>query len=237
MSADGSMARLPALVKFARKHALKIVTISDIIRYRRKREKLIEKVLSVHLATKFGAFTLHLYQDAIEKNFHIALTSPAAESGRDDKDPLVRVHSQCLTGDIFHSLHCDCGEQLHRAMTMISREGGALIYLPQEGRGIGLVDKLKAYRLQFEENFDTVEANKKLGYAADLRDYGIGSQILLDLGLRRIRLLTNNPRKIIGLAGYGIEITRRLPIEVAANPYSARYLATKKRKLDHILNA
>ena len=172
----------------------------------------------------------------VEKNYHIALISGPLPSGRNDKPVLVRVHSQCLTGDVFHSLKCDCGEQLHRAMTMIAEKGGVLIYLPQEGRGIGLVDKLRAYQLQADENLDTVDANRKLGYPEDLRDYGIGAQILLDLGISKIRLLTNNPRKIIGLEGYGLEITERVPIEIKANPHSIKYLKTKKKKLRHILD-
>jgi 3,4-dihydroxy 2-butanone 4-phosphate synthase/GTP cyclohydrolase II len=235
MAEDGSMARLPDLIPFARKHGLKIVTIADIIKFRRKREKLVRCILEVPLPTRFGQFQLRLYRDDVEGNYHVALVSRKQTGSRSAKPPLVRVHSQCLTGDIFHSLRCDCGDQLHRAMEMIANEGGALVYLPQEGRGIGLVDKLKAYRLQEEENLDTVEANRKLGYPADLRDYGIGAQILLDLGFKKIRLLTNNPRKIVGLTGYGIEIAKRLPIEVHPTRYSYRYLVTKKKKLNHLI--
>ncbi|HOJ30467.1 MAG TPA: bifunctional 3,4-dihydroxy-2-butanone-4-phosphate synthase/GTP cyclohydrolase II [bacterium] len=232
MADDGSMARMPELLKFAKKHNLKIITIADLIKYRRMREKLIERILSVELPTKFGTFDLFLYRDKIEGNNHLALVKNLPEN---KKIPLVRVHSQCLTGDIFHSFRCDCGDQLHRSLEMISQHGGALIYLPQEGRGIGLADKLKAYKLQAEKKLDTVEANLYLGYPDDLRDYGIGAQILLDLGLTNIRLLTNNPRKIIGLEGYGIQIVERVPIEVAPNPHSIKYLETKRLKMKHMI--
>ncbi|MCM8758924.1 MAG: bifunctional 3,4-dihydroxy-2-butanone-4-phosphate synthase/GTP cyclohydrolase II [Candidatus Omnitrophica bacterium] len=232
MADDGSMAKMPELSRFAKKHGLKIITIADLIQYRRTREKLVEKILCVKLPTKFGVFELFLYRDKIELNNHLALVNKKCNT---KKVPLVRVHSQCLTGDIFHSYRCDCGEQLHKAMAMIAQEGGALIYLPQEGRGIGLEDKLKAYKLQEEKNLDTVEANLYLGYPDDLRDYGIGAQILLDLGFTDIRLLTNNPRKIVGLEGYGINIIERVPIEVPATPYSLKYLKTKKKKLKHLI--
>ncbi|HOK79476.1 MAG TPA: bifunctional 3,4-dihydroxy-2-butanone-4-phosphate synthase/GTP cyclohydrolase II [bacterium] len=232
MADDGSMARMPELLKFAKKHNLKIITIADLIKFRRMREKLIERVLSVELPTKFGTFDLYLYRDKIENNNHLALVKKLPDN---KKIPLVRVHSQCLTGDIFHSFRCDCGEQLHKSLEMISQQGGALIYLPQEGRGIGLADKLRAYKLQSEKKMDTVEANLYLGYPDDLRDYGIGAQILLDLGLTNIRLLTNNPRKIIGLEGYGIRIIERVPIEVPPNPHSIKYLETKKLKMKHLI--
>ncbi len=232
MAEDGSMARMPELVKMANKHKLKIITIADLIKFRRQREKLVERILSVQLPTKFGDFELFLYRDRIEGNNHLALVKRISNR---TVFPLVRVHSQCLTGDIFHSLRCDCGEQLHRALAMIAEEGGALIYLPQEGRGIGLEDKLRAYKLQQEKNLDTVEANRFLGYPDDLRDYGIGAQILIDLGFTDIRLLTNNPRKIIGLEGYGIKIVERLPIEIPPNQYSLKYLKTKKLKMKHII--
>ena len=232
MADDGSMARMPELVKFAKKHGFKIITIADLIKYRRTREKLVDRIISVELPTEFGMFELFLYKDKIEFNNHLALVKKIPGS---KKVPLVRVHSQCLTGDIFHSRKCDCGDQLHKSLSMISREGGALIYLPQEGRGIGLEDKLRAYKLQSEKKLDTVEANLYLGYPDDLRDYGIGAQILLDLGFTSIRLLTNNPRKIVGLEGYGITIVDRLPIEVPPNEYSLNYLKTKKKKLKHLI--
>lgn len=232
MAEDGYMAKMPELITMAEKYKLKIITIADLIKFRRQREKLIERMLSVPLPTRFGDFELFLYRDKIEGNNHLALVKKIPNS---KTLPLVRVHSQCLTGDIFHSFRCDCGEQLHNSLAAIAREGGALIYLPQEGRGIGLEDKLRAYKLQAEKNLDTVDANKFLGYPDDLRDYGIGAQILIDLGFKDIRLLTNNPRKIVGLEGYGIRIAERLPIEIPPNQYSFRYLKTKKQKMKHIL--
>jgi len=237
MHEDGTMARIPELIEAAKKHNLKICTIRDLIEYRRKRERLIDRVIKTRMPTYYGEFELYLYKDKIDKGYHIALVM----GGKDKKNPvseqpvLVRVHSQCLTGDIFHSLRCDCGTQLHRAMEMIAGEGrGVILYMNQEGRGIGLVEKLKAYALQ-DEGLDTVEANEALGYKADLREYGIGAQILVDLGVKKIRLLTNNPRKIIGLEGYGLEVVERVPIEIEPNPANKKYLETKKKKLGHNL--
>jgi len=236
MKDDGTMARVPDLIKFAKKHRLKIITIKDLIEYRRKREKLVERVLSINLPTDFGKFKLILYRDKLERNPHLALVKGPLKL-KDEKDSvLVRVHSQCLTGDILHSLKCDCGKQLEAALEMIEKEGrGVLIYLPQEGRGIGLENKLKAYYLQDTKKLDTVEANIHLGFPEDLRNYGIGAQILANLGLTRIRLLTNNPRKVVGLEGYGIQIVKRVPIVVKYNSYCEKYIATKKSKLGHII--
>ena len=232
MAEDGTMARLPQLVKLAKKFNLKIITIKDLIAYRRKREKLVRKILRAHLPTKYGDFTLYLYEDIIEKEHHIALVKGDVYG---KQNVLVRVHSQCITGDIFGSLRCDCGDQLHKAMEMIEKEGqGVLVYMRQEGRGIGLFHKLIAYELQ-EEGLNTVEANLALGHPPDLRDYGIGAQILVDLGLSTIRLMTNNPRKIIGLEGYGLKIVERVPILCEVNKENFNYLLTKKKKLGHLL--
>lgn len=236
MKDDGTMARVPDLLKFSAKHHLKIITIQDLIQYRRKKEKLIEKVISVKLPTDFGRFTLTLYRDKLENNHQLALVKGNLKLKDKNDSILVRVHSQCLTGDIFHSQRCDCGRQLETALRMIENEKrGVLIYLPQEGRGIGLVNKLKAYYLQEKKKLDTVDANLKLGFPEDLRDYGIGAQILADLGLTRIRIMTNNPRKVIGLEGYGIKIVERVPIVVKYTVYAKKYIETKKRRLGHII--
>lgn len=231
MAEDGTMARLPQLEEFATEHSLKMVTIERLIRFMMSMEKLIEKVAEVDLPTKYGHFKAIGYESLIDGQCHVALVTgnPAAE------DALIRVHSECLTGDVFGSVRCDCGDQVHRALKQISENGnGVLLYMRQEGRGIGLTNKLRAYALQ-DQGCDTVEANNQLGYPADLRDYGIGAQILVDLGVRKMRLLTNNPRKIIGLEGHGLEIKERVPIEIPPNNVNRRYLETKRDKLHHLL--
>ncbi len=229
---DGTMARLPALRKFAKKHRLKLCTIADLIEYRRTREKLVQRIETVKLPTDYGDFELALYRSKVDGQHHLALIRGDV-AGK--KKVLVRVHSECLTGDVFGSRRCDCGPQLHQAMRQIAEAGhGVIVYMRQEGRGIGLAPKIKAYKLQ-EQGYDTVEANQKLGYGMDLREYGLGAQILADLGLKTIRLLTNNPKKIVGLAGYGLEVVEQLPIRVPPNPHNAKYLKTKKQKLGHLL--
>jgi 3,4-dihydroxy 2-butanone 4-phosphate synthase/GTP cyclohydrolase II len=232
MSEDGSMARLPELKRFASKHKLKLCTIADLIHYRRTREKLVERVEVVKMPTAYGDFELYLYRSNLDGQHHLALVKGDV-AGKENV--LVRVHSECLTGDVFGSRRCDCGPQLHQAMRLIAAAGrGVLVYMRQEGRGIGLPSKIKAYKLQ-ERGYDTVEANLKLGYGMDLREYGLGAQILVDLGLKTISLLTNNPRKVVGLEGYGLEIIEQLPIKIRPNPHNEKYLETKRKKLGHLL--
>jgi 3,4-dihydroxy 2-butanone 4-phosphate synthase/GTP cyclohydrolase II len=232
MNDDGTMARLPQLVKFARKHKLKVGSIEDLIKHRRTREQLVERVEVVQMPTEYGPFMLHLYRSLLDGQNHLAMVMGDI---RKAKNVLVRVHSECLTGDVFGSSRCDCGPQLHQAMRQISQIGkGVLVYMRQEGRGIGLSAKIQAYKLQ-ERGLDTVEANLKLGYPMDLREYGLGAQILADLGLKTIRLLTNNPKKLVGLEGYGLEIVEQVPIKIKPNPHNAKYLETKRLKLGHLL--
>ncbi len=232
LNEDGTMARLPDLIAFGREHGLKICTITDLIAYRRSIEKLVIREQVVHMPTEHGDFQLYLYQSALDGQHHLALVKGDVSG---DEPILVRVHSECLTGDVFGSLRCDCGIQLGTALTQIEKEGrGVLVYMRQEGRGIGLPGKIHAYKLQ-EEGFDTVEANEKLGFPMDLRDYGLGAQILCDLGVKKIRLMTNNPRKIVGLDGFNLEIVEQVPIRSISNPFNERYLATKKEKMGHTL--
>lgn len=233
MNDDGTMARLPQLKIIAKKFNMPIVTVASIIEYRRKREKLIERITETKLPTEYGEFDMVVYKSILDDKVHIALQKGKI---KDEESVLVRVHSQCLTGDIFRSLRCDCGQQLSKALKMIQDEGkGVLLYMQQEGRGIGLINKLKAYELQ-DKGLDTIEANKALGFPSDLRDYGIGAQILVDLGLSTIRLMTNNPKKVVGLEGYGLKITERVPIEIKPNKENIRYLQTKRNKLSHLIS-
>ncbi|MFC1624597.1 bifunctional 3,4-dihydroxy-2-butanone-4-phosphate synthase/GTP cyclohydrolase II [Candidatus Omnitrophota bacterium] len=229
---DGAMARTPDLVEFSKKHGLKICTIADLIEYRRRSEKLVSLISSTELPTEFGVFKLHLYESNIDKSHHIALVKGNVHT---NKGVLVRVHSECLTGDIFGSKRCDCGGQLQKAMKIISREDkGVFLYMRQEGRGIGLLNKIRAYALQ-DKGLDTVEANEALGFKPDLRDYGIGAQILVDLGLKKINLMTNNPKKIVGIDGYGLKVIKRIPLETEPTHLNRRYLRAKKEKLGHKL--
>jgi len=232
LKADGSMARWADLMEFKKKHGLKLGTIQDLIEYRRRKERLVVREQVVKLPTDYGMFDLYLYRTVTDGSHHLALVKGKPKA----KDAvLVRVHSECLTGDVFTSRRCDCGNQLHDALRRIAQEKqGVLVYMRQEGRGIGLPAKIQAYRLQ-EKGLDTVEANRKLGFSADLREYGIGAQILTDLGVRRMRLLTNNPKKVVGLAGYGLELVDQVPIRTRPNPHNRKYLATKKKKMGHRL--
>ena len=232
MNDDGSMARLPELRRFAKKHKLKLCSIAQLIEYRRKREKLVACEEVITMPTDFGKFDLHLYRSTIDGQHHLALVRGSLNAHR---RTLVRVHSECLTGDVFSSRRCDCGPQLQRAMKQVSDAGhGVILYMRQEGRGIGLAPKIKAYKLQ-QSGFDTVEANEKLGFPMDLREYGIGAQILADLGIKKIRLLTNNPKKVVGLEGYGLEIVEQVPIRMKPNRHNKGYLKTKREKLGHLL--
>jgi 3,4-dihydroxy 2-butanone 4-phosphate synthase/GTP cyclohydrolase II len=233
MNQDGSMARVPELTKFARKHGLPMITIADLIQYRMRTERLVKRAASADLPTSQGVFRIHAFESQIDNMTHVALVCGDITDG---KDVLVRVHSKCLTGDVFHSARCDCGPQLDTALERIAEEGrGVLLYLNQEGRGIGLTNKIRAYALQ-DQGLDTVEANEQLGFKADQRDYGIGAQILSDLGIKTMRLLTNNPRKFVGLQGYGLSVSAAVPLEIAASEHTRKYLKTKKDKLGHKLS-
>lgn len=231
MGEDGTMARVGELGEYQEKHGLKACTIAQLIEYRRRSEKFVKRDQTILMPTEFGDFDCHLYTVSLDDSHHLALTKGEIDP---EKPTLVRVHSECLTGDVFHSQRCDCGPQLAAAMKRISEDGGVLLYLRQEGRGIGLPAKIHAYKLQ-EQGFDTIEANEKLGFASDLRDYGMGAQILHDLGVRRIKLLTNNPKKVVGLEGYGLEITEQIPLSLPANIHNQKYLDTKRERMGHTL--
>jgi 3,4-dihydroxy 2-butanone 4-phosphate synthase/GTP cyclohydrolase II len=234
MNDDGTMARVPELTRFARKHDLLVITIADLIQYRMRTERLVKRVAQAELPTEHGAFRIYAYENQLDNETHVALVRGDVGDGN---DVLVRVHSKCLTGDVFHSARCDCGPQLETAMARIAAEGrGVLLYLNQEGRGIGLANKIRAYELQ-DQGFDTVEANERLGFKADQRDYGIGAQILTDLGVKTMRLLTNNPRKFVGLQGYGLAISDTVPLEIPASESTRKYLKAKKDKLGHRLSS
>jgi len=233
MNEDGTMARVPDLIPYCERHGLKLVTVADLIAYRRRHERLVERTTSVRLPTAYGEFTAVAFRETLTGKHHVALVKGEVDGA---ENVLIRVHSECLTGDVFHSLRCDCGEQLEHTLERIaSEERGVLLYMAQEGRGIGLLNKLRAYELQ-EDGLDTVEANLELGFAPDMRDYGIGNQILADLGLTTVRILTNNPKKIIGIEGFGVEVVEQVPIETAPTLENARYLATKRDKLGHRLH-
>jgi 3,4-dihydroxy 2-butanone 4-phosphate synthase / GTP cyclohydrolase II len=233
MNEDGTMARVPNLIPYCERHGIKLVTVADLIEYRRRHEQLVERMTTVQMPTAFGDFTAVAFRERLTGKHHVALVKGDVDG---EDNVLVRVHSECLTGDVFHSLRCDCGEQLEHALTQIAaEERGVLLYMAQEGRGIGLLNKLRAYELQ-ENGFDTVEANLELGFQPDMRDYGIGNQILADLGLTTIRILTNNPKKITGIEGFGLQVVEQVPIETAPTPQNARYLATKRDKLGHKLH-
>ena len=234
MNEDGTMARVPQLTKFAKRHGLLMITIADLIKYRTRTESLVKRVASAKMPTDYGDFRIYAFENTIDQQTHVALVKGEIGDGR---DVMVRVHSQCLTGDVLHSIRCDCGAQRDAAMERIAEQGrGVLLYLHQEGRGIGLANKIRAYELQ-DEGFDTVEANERLGFKADQRDYGVGVQILRDLGVRSMRLLSNNPRKLVGIEGYGLSVSEWLPLEIPASESTRRYLKTKKEKLGHKLSS
>jgi 3,4-dihydroxy 2-butanone 4-phosphate synthase/GTP cyclohydrolase II len=244
LNTDGSMARLPDLREYCREHQLKLCTIADLIEYRRRTERLIQREIALKLPTKYGTFDLFAYTSLVDPVPHLALTlggvgvpGPDGTAPIQEEPILVRMHSECLTGDALHSMKCDCGPQLAFAMRQLAEAGkGAIVYMRQEGRGIGLLNKLRAYKLQQEEGLDTVEANRRLGFAPDLRHFGIGAQILADLGIRQIQLMTNNPRKVIGIEGYGLKIVERLPIQIPPGEHNRAYLETKRVKLGHLLD-